>query len=707
MLPEPTVTGQTLARGRPLADAVADYRRSPSTLGLHDLLRRFVAACYETAQAHSRGAVHLSLTPRLILLGAFGETAVVGWDRPGPAANGEAAELDAFATAFLAPEQAAGPAEKVGPASDIYALGAILYFLLTGQAPYTGSTPAEVLTRVRDGLAWQPRMVAGGVPAALEGVCLTAMERVPAERYHAAADLAREVERWMAGARVRTNYVEPRLVRLVRWARTRVGLLTLTALSALGLAALAALGGSIYVIHVERAQLDPTREDNRRQQKQLDEATRALHQSKDYVDQVNRQRAAAGEEVAAGVATLQALALLAQPRRDDGPTLTAYKADLLKAIRGGARHMAARADRAGGTDLAAAQDRINLGELFLALGQADEARRHLERAAAITRAAAKAAPDNLMAQRELAFALRSLGQVCLREAQPSLARNLAREAHAAAAVWATSEPTNLLAKREAASCLGLLADACLALHDLPAAREALDQMIGTVEGSAGPEPATLGRRIYLANVYVVRGTVEQLDHRFDEALAWYDRALAILRPLKADGQLKSFPQEAARLDEAEKTAAECRSILQAIADINVALREPPATALRLLVGRAGALARRGRPADAAATAEKMRELQPQDGVNLYNVARCYALCIPAVGTGKAPDALTAEEKAARAGYAAQAVKDLRAAADHGFRDLAKIETDPDLDVLRSDAGYKTFIAELKAIRFGLIFPVLP
>jgi hypothetical protein len=201
--------------------------------------------------------------------------------------------------------------------------------------------------------------------------------------------------------------------------------------------------------------------------------------------------------------------------------------------------------------------------------------------------------------------------------------------------------------------------------------------------------------------------VERLDYNYAEALRWYDRALGVLQPLRADGQLNPFPLEAARLSELERTAAECREVLRAIDDINVALNEPPEKALTLLVGRAAALARRGQPADATATAEKMRELKPQDRANLYNVACCYALCVPAVGAGKAADALTAEEKAARAGYADRAIKDLRAAADHGFRSVEKIESDSDLDALHQEAGYRAFVAELKALRVWVTFPALP
>jgi hypothetical protein len=143
------------AKDRSLADAIADYRRSPSRLGLYDLLRPFVAACYQVAGAHDRGAAHLGLTPHCILLGDYDTTTVAGWGRP--PAGGLGADA-AYAAGFLAPEQARGEAAKVGPSSDVYALGAVLYALLTGEPPYIGDTP-DVLARVREGLAWQPRKV--------------------------------------------------------------------------------------------------------------------------------------------------------------------------------------------------------------------------------------------------------------------------------------------------------------------------------------------------------------------------------------------------------------------------------------------------------------------------------------------------------------------------------------------------------------------
>src|SRR5262249_15225960 len=114
---------------------------------------------------------------------------------------------------YMSPEQAEGRTESVGPAADIYALGAILYELLTGQPPYRGATQGAVLTQGRRGPPPARARVRRGVPRPLEAVCLQAMARSPADRYPSAGAIVREVERWLADEPV-TAYREPLLVRL-------------------------------------------------------------------------------------------------------------------------------------------------------------------------------------------------------------------------------------------------------------------------------------------------------------------------------------------------------------------------------------------------------------------------------------------------------------------------------------------------------------
>ena len=116
----------------------------------------------------------------------------------------------------MAPEQLAGDLDKVGPASDVYSLGATLYCILTGQAPFVGNDLAEVQDRVRRGEFPSPRAVRRDVPPALEAICLKAVR--PEDRYPSARSLAADVEKWLADERV-SAWREPWPGGMARWAR--------------------------------------------------------------------------------------------------------------------------------------------------------------------------------------------------------------------------------------------------------------------------------------------------------------------------------------------------------------------------------------------------------------------------------------------------------------------------------------------------------
>jgi serine/threonine-protein kinase len=205
-------------------------------LELRLLLRRFLDVCNAVAYAHSRGVIHRDLKPANILLGPFGETLVVDWglakvvgtaDVPGDSCGAVRLSADPSAThggsilgtpAYMSSEQASGDTDGTGPASDVYSLGATLYCLLTGQAPFPGRDASLVLSAVRRGDFLPPRKVAPWLPRALEAVCLRAMALRPGDRYASARALADDLEHWLADEPV-AAYREPPLARLRRWGR--------------------------------------------------------------------------------------------------------------------------------------------------------------------------------------------------------------------------------------------------------------------------------------------------------------------------------------------------------------------------------------------------------------------------------------------------------------------------------------------------------
>jgi serine/threonine-protein kinase len=256
--------------GETLRQALDDYQRVPDRLGFRRLLGHFVAACKTVAYAHSRGVIHRDLKPANILLGQFGETLVVDWGlakvvgrihparadakAPAPAAEPTPGDITVMGQAvgtpaYMAPEQAAGRWDLVGPAADVYSLGATLYHLLTGRAPFRGSNRYEVLARVQCGALLPPRRCRRDVPAALDAVCRKATAAEPEQRYATAADLAQDVERWLADEPVEA-YREPWTARLTRWARRHQT--ALGAAAAVLLSAVAALGLSTGLIWREQ-----------------------------------------------------------------------------------------------------------------------------------------------------------------------------------------------------------------------------------------------------------------------------------------------------------------------------------------------------------------------------------------------------------------------------------------------------------------------
>jgi tetratricopeptide (TPR) repeat protein len=264
--------------GDSLQDALDSFhqadgpRRDPGqrSLELRKLLGRFVAVCDAVAYAHSRGVLHRDLKPANILVGPYGETLVVDWGlaKPGgetlvsgldgePAlrpssADGVARTLAGSVKgtpAYMSPEQACGRVDLMGPASDVYGLGATLYHLLTGHKPFEGRDTQEVLRKVRKGEFKPPRQVNKHVPAVLDAVCRKAMAREARDRYPTAKALAEDVEHWLADEPV-AAYCEPLPARARRWARRHKPLvagMTATVLTALVLG-----GGAGWWVHEQR-----------------------------------------------------------------------------------------------------------------------------------------------------------------------------------------------------------------------------------------------------------------------------------------------------------------------------------------------------------------------------------------------------------------------------------------------------------------------
>jgi serine/threonine protein kinase/WD40 repeat protein len=211
--------------------------------------------------AHSRGVIHRDLKPANVLIAEKDSAlsqADAGRSNRSPTAQplpkitdfGLAKQIDSAGgrtrtgaimgtPSYMAPEQADGRSKAIGPACDIYALGAILYELLTGRPPFHAETPLETLREVIGDDPVPPRRLVPKLPRDLETICLKCLEKAPAKRYADAGALADDLSAFLAGQPVNARPTST-LERTAKWVKRQPTLAALLAVSASALVVLIA-----------------------------------------------------------------------------------------------------------------------------------------------------------------------------------------------------------------------------------------------------------------------------------------------------------------------------------------------------------------------------------------------------------------------------------------------------------------------------------
>jgi tetratricopeptide (TPR) repeat protein len=194
---------------------------------LRERLLLLLAVARAVDYAHQQGVIHRDLKPGNVLVTADGTPKITDFGlakRLDPAGleGGDQTRTGVIlgSPSYLAPEQAGGPSHRMGPTTDVYALGAILYELLTGRPPFKGVTLLDTLEQVRSAEPLPPRRCSPKLSRDLETICLKALAKNPAQRYATASAFGADLERFLLGLPIGARPVG-RPVKAARWCRRR------------------------------------------------------------------------------------------------------------------------------------------------------------------------------------------------------------------------------------------------------------------------------------------------------------------------------------------------------------------------------------------------------------------------------------------------------------------------------------------------------
>jgi len=201
------------------AGSLAAYTKQRGPLPAHEAATLLTKLAAAVAHAHSRGVVHRDIKPGNVLLTEDGQPRLTDFglakvDRSELSVTGQVLGTPSY----MSPEQAAGKVREVGPAADVYALGAVLYDLLTGRPPFSGDSIADTLILVQYTEPKRPQKLNPSVPRDLETICLKCLEKEPEKRYLSVQDLADDLARFQSDKPIHARPTGP-VERALKWGR--------------------------------------------------------------------------------------------------------------------------------------------------------------------------------------------------------------------------------------------------------------------------------------------------------------------------------------------------------------------------------------------------------------------------------------------------------------------------------------------------------
>jgi peroxiredoxin/tetratricopeptide (TPR) repeat protein len=665
--------------GGSLAEQISRLRRDPRAAA-----RLVATAARAVHYAHQRGLLHRDLKPANILLDAEGQPHITDFGlvkhMGGPATTQSGAIVGT--PAYMAPEQAAARRD-LSVAVDVYALGAILYELMTGRPPFQADSPLDTLLLVMEQEPARPRSLDPHVNLDLETICLKCLEKDPQRRYASAARLADDLERYLAGEPILARPVS-RVERTVKWVRRRPAAAAMLAVC--GLAALVlALGGWWSSAHlaVARRRADDARQTAERNWQVADEQRRLAEERQQEADQ---QRQAADQQ------------------------------------RQAAQVSAAEAQRQAGLVKANVQKRLDVIDDFLVRmdGRLQRAQapgplrlEFLNDALQLSTGVLKEDPKNPSARRQAGRVYFLVAELMrqnnsLPQAEPYFKRALDLQRKLTKDV-----PDKPDYRNDLAITCARYAKLLQATRRYGDGLKVLDESIRLEDELAAQQPRMPDYRMRAsyyrfrrADLLEEQGQRPQAEQGYREALRQQEELVAGSRNPEYESDLAETAASLSALLAEGNPAAGVPSLERSLQARRQARNLAPVSQLyaqRLRDGYSDLNVLYQKAGDAAAMsrlADALRRDFPDSNNDTYNAA-CYAALAAGVAR-KAPKVPEAERQRLADGYAKQAISLLDKSFYEGFRERAHVDDDLDLVALRDRPDYKELLADLDKRYPGLL-----
>jgi eukaryotic-like serine/threonine-protein kinase len=703
--------------------------------------------------AHEHGIIHRDLKPANVLIAADGTLKVSDFglakrieDDSGQTKSGSILG----SPSYMAPEQARGEGRHVGPAADQYALGAILYELLTGRPPFHGTNALDTIDQVRNKDPVPPSQLQPKLPRDVETICLKCLEKNPDRRYADMAALAEDLRLFQAGEPIRARAVSD-IERLWRWClrNQRVAKLAaaiaflivlVTVISTASAVGFARKNQALFIAN--KAAEDGRAEAEKKQRLAEDAQKRAIKAARAANDRSRDVALAQRDLIALLDEKLQFLPELQDVR---GETLAKAKASLEASIQAMTElrrevEWAPKDEELNWRTLAGAHQR--LGELALSQNRIDEAIAQFRELNAIVDRLLAAAPNDLGAQTRVIRSRRELGHAVLYHlGDNNAARAYFHECEVMCRAMIAQDPDNDSHKVELANTLGHLAEADLRLGRLEDARKRYQEEIDLRMALAPITRQGLRHRRQLAGLYEKVAELNLRMGETEEGRRFYELCEDVRKENDAatpgfwptmDDLARSYinsgkllliydhkPKEARdvfrkALDMLEKrTAADPNNVetklrlaetlyCEATAALDVGdrggadksyrqclnIRQTLATDPRFKTHEIDVMLAQARCGQHLEAAKRADALvaTPPKDENIYFHAACGYAL--SASAAKADAALVRQ-------YTDKAVACLRDGIKRSWSDVVSLETDPDLEPIRNDPKFQELVAELK------------